>query len=145
MANIFIWLLDATVERDQSSSTSPWCHQQITSPTYITKIVVANIIRQSKKDFQNILGVERAFAFQRFGINPDGLAQAVNLDDFLGMKKRMTNGLIGQNRLSENSMISQGGFKATYLFTCLARRLWLPIDTDVFARVRRSTVPPKRY
>ena len=78
------------------------------------------------------LGIERAFAFQRFGINPDGLAQAVNLDDFLGMKKRMTNGLIGQNRLSENSMISQGGFKAIYLFTRLVRRL--SKDTDVLAR-----------
>ena len=75
------------------------------------------------------LGIERAFAFQRFGINPDGLAQAVNLDDFLGMKKRMTNGLIGQNRLSENSMISQGGFKATCLFTRLVRRLLK--DTNV--------------
>ena len=114
----------------------PWCHQQIASPTSITNIVVANNLRGSKRSHfsENILGVERAFAFQRFGINPDGLAQAVNLDDFLGMKKRMTNGLIGQNRLSENSMISQGGFKATYLFTRLARRLWLSIDTDVLAR-----------
>ena len=39
-----------------------------------------------------------------------GLAQAVNLDDFLGIKKRMIKGPLGQ-KLSENSMISQAGFK----------------------------------
>ena len=45
-----------------------------------------------------------------------GLTQAVNLDDFLGVNKRMTKetrGIrpLGQKGLSENKMISQVGFK----------------------------------
>ena len=37
-----------------------------------------------------------------------GLIQAVNLDDFLGVDKRMTKQPLG---LSKNAMISQVGFK----------------------------------